>query len=108
MNLTCDAICSNFMAKTDCGPTIDPMFAVYLLDAAYSSGINAAHIQQTTGIQNLRVFDYLNTHVAIAPLREQERIAAYLNASCAAIDAAVAAKRRQLETLDVVYLRLPR
>ena len=103
-NLTFDAICSNFMAKTDCGPTIDPLFIVYLLDAAYSSGVNNAHIQQTTGIQNLRVFDYLNTHVAIPPLREQQRIAAYLDASCAAIDAAVAAKRCQLETLDALAL----
>jgi type I restriction enzyme S subunit len=34
------------------------------------------------------------------PLPEQQRIAAYLDASCAAIDAAVSAKRRQLETLD--------
>ena len=33
---------------------------------------------------------------------EQQRIAAYLDASCAAIDAAVAAKRRQLETLDAL------
>jgi type I restriction enzyme S subunit len=33
---------------------------------------------------------------------EQERIAAYLDASCAAIDAAAAAKRRQLEALDSV------
>jgi type I restriction enzyme S subunit len=33
---------------------------------------------------------------------EQERIVAYLNASCAAIDAAVAAKRRQLEALDAL------
>lgn len=33
---------------------------------------------------------------------EQQRIAAYLDASCSAIDAAVAAKRRQLETLDAV------
>ena len=30
------------------------------------------------------------------PCSEQERIAAYLDASCAAIDAAVAAKRRQI------------
>jgi type I restriction enzyme S subunit len=38
---------------------------------------------------------------AMPPTREeQKRIAAYLDASCAAIDAAVAAKRRQLETLD--------
>ena len=33
------------------------------------------------------------------PSAEQRRIAAYLDASCAAIDAAMAAKRRQLETL---------
>ncbi len=35
-------------------------------------------------------------------LPEQQRIAAYLDASCAAIDEAVAAKRRQLDTLDAV------
>jgi len=99
-NLTFDVICSNFMAKTDCGPTINPGFVAYLLDAAYSSGINTAHIQQTTGIQNLRVSDYLNTHVAIPPPPEQQHIAAYLDASCAAIDAAVVAKRRQIKTLN--------
>ncbi len=39
-------------------------------------------------------------YAALPPLVEQRRIAAYLDASCAAIDAAVAAKRRQLETLE--------
>ena len=38
--------------------------------------------------------------VPVPPLPEQERIVAYLDASCAAIDAAVAAKRRQIETLE--------
>jgi type I restriction enzyme, S subunit len=39
----------------------------------------------------------------VPPTRqEQQRIAAYLDASCAAIEAAVAAKRRQLETLDAM------
>jgi type I restriction enzyme S subunit len=33
---------------------------------------------------------------------EQERIVAYLDVSCAAIDAAMAAKRRQIETLDAL------
>lgn len=37
-----------------------------------------------------------------APPSDQERIAAYLDASCAALDAAVAAKRHQLETLDAL------
>jgi type I restriction enzyme, S subunit len=38
----------------------------------------------------------------LPPRSEQQRIAAYLDASCAAIDAAVAAKRRQIETLDTL------
>jgi type I restriction enzyme S subunit len=37
-----------------------------------------------------------------APFFEQKRIAAFLDASCAAIDAAVAAKRRQIQTLAVL------
>jgi len=41
-------------------------------------------------------------NLPLPPLLEQERIAAYLDASCAAIDAAVAAKRQQLETLDLL------
>lgn len=36
------------------------------------------------------------------PLPEQQNIATYLDASCAAIDAAVTAKRRQLDTLDAL------
>jgi type I restriction enzyme, S subunit len=41
-------------------------------------------------------------YAAIPPLPEQQRIAAYLDASCAAIDAAITAKRRQLDTLDAL------
>jgi type I restriction enzyme S subunit len=41
-------------------------------------------------------------NLPLPPLPEQQRIAAYLDASCAAIDAAVAAKRGQLETLDAL------
>ncbi len=46
--------------------------------------------------------DFGSFSMPLPPLPEQERIAAYLDASCAAIDAAVAAKRRQLETLDAL------
>ncbi len=46
--------------------------------------------------------DFDSFAVPLPPLSEQRRIAAYLDASCAAIDAAVAAKRRQLETLDAL------
>lgn len=41
-------------------------------------------------------------YAPLPPRPEQQRIADYLDASCAAIDAAVAAKRRQIETLTLV------
>ena len=41
-------------------------------------------------------------NIPLPPIVKQERIAAFLDASCVAIDAAVAAKRRQLETLEAV------
>ena len=46
--------------------------------------------------------DFQSFSVALPPVSEQQRIAAYLDSSCVAIDAAVAAKRGQLETLDAV------
>lgn len=46
--------------------------------------------------------DFGSFAVPLPTLPEQQRIAAYLDASCAAIDAAVVAKRRQLETLDAL------
>ena len=46
--------------------------------------------------------DFNSLDVPLPPLLEQGRIAAYLDASCAAIDAAVAAKRQQIKTLDGV------
>jgi type I restriction enzyme S subunit len=41
-----------------------------------------------------------DTRLLLPSLPEQQRIAAYLDTSCAAIDMAIAAKRRQLDTLD--------
>ncbi len=87
------------MTKITCGPTIVPAYLAYLLDAAYATGINIPHIQQTTGIQNLRVTDYLNTKVAIPPRPEQEQIVQILEESCEAIDSAVKAKQRQIISL---------
>lgn len=43
-----------------------------------------------------------DTRLLLPPLAEQGRIAAYLDQTCAVIDGAVDAKRRQLETLDAL------
>jgi hypothetical protein len=57
-------------------------------------------------IQNIGADKYAYLPVCFPPLPEQQRIAAYLDASCTAIEAAVAAKRRQLETLDALRMSL--
>lgn len=43
-----------------------------------------------------------DTRLFLPPIPEQKRIAAYLDASCSALDAAVTAKRQQVETLEAL------
>jgi len=81
--------------------TVNYKFLTYCLsapwgqDQIFSSFTGASR-------QGLGQRDLGEIQVPLPPLPEQQRIAAYLDASCAAIDAAVAAKRRQLETLDAL------
>jgi type I restriction enzyme S subunit len=56
----------------------------------------------TTGLINLSAKSIGVGIFALPLLPEQQLIVAYLDASCATIDAAVAAKRLQLETFDVL------
>ena len=53
-------------------------------------------------IQNIGADKYSYLPIPLPPLPEQHRIATYLDASCAAIDAAIVAKRRQIETLGAL------
>jgi type I restriction enzyme, S subunit len=52
----------------------------------------------------LSQYAFRAARIPLPALPEQKQIAAYLDASCAAIDAAVATKRRQIETLDALVL----
>jgi type I restriction enzyme S subunit len=72
------------------------LYAPWGQDQIFSSFTGASR-------QGLGQRDLGEIQVPVPPLPEQERIAAYLDASCAAIDAAVTAKRRQLETLDAIH-----
>jgi type I restriction enzyme S subunit len=78
---------------------LDYRFLAYCLsapwgqDQVFSSFTGASR-------QGLSQRDLGAIQVPLPPLPEQQRIAAYLDGSCAAIDAAVTAKRRQLGTLD--------
>ena len=72
--------------------TVNPVYRAYAAD----NMIGAAG-QKRVSSRFLK-----DTRLFLPPLPEQRRIATYLEASCAAVDAAVAAKRCQLEALDAL------
>jgi len=80
---------------------LDYKFLTYCLSAPWGQD---QILSSFTGAsrQGLGQRDLGEIQVPLPMLIEQQRIAAYLDASCAAIDAAVTAKRRQLETLDAL------
>ena len=80
---------------------LTPEFLTYFTrSSAYDAWKDSIFTQAT--IQNIGADKYARLPICLPPLPEQQRIATYLDASCAAIDAAVAAKRRQLETLEAL------
>jgi type I restriction enzyme, S subunit len=71
------------------------LFAPWGQDQIFSSFTGASR-------QGLGQRDLGEIQIPSPPVSEQKRIVAYLDASCAAIDSAVAVKRHQLEKLDAV------
>ncbi len=76
-----------------------PSFLAYLTSSKLARDYFEATGKRTTNLASTNSTKVGELPVPLPPLPEQQRIAAYLDASCAAIDAAVSAKRRQLETL---------
>ena len=80
---------------------LDPKFAYYsLISEAGKQYFEAT--AKGVGYPAVDDKDFCSFPVPLPPLPEQERIAAYLDASCATIDATVDIKRRQIETLDAL------
>jgi len=95
-------VCSTgFNVVQPCEAKLLPKFAYYAL----ISEAGRQYFEATAkgvGYPAVDDKDFNSFSVPLPPLPEQQRIAAYLDASCAAIDAAAAAKRGQLETLDAL------
>jgi type I restriction enzyme, S subunit len=79
---------------------IDAVFLYYATFNPVYRAYAAENMVGAAGQKRVSTRFVKDTRLFLPQLPEQQRIAAYLDASCAAIDAAVAAKRRQLETLD--------
>jgi type I restriction enzyme S subunit len=77
---------------------IKPEFLYYYTKSpAYETWKDFIFTQAT--IQNIGADKYAYMPICVPPLFEQERIATFLDASCAVLNAVVAAKRRQIETI---------
>jgi len=81
----------------------DKRFVTYLVGSAvFAEYMTCFQTSVTNSHRRINPNDLWQARIPLPPLPEQQRIAAYLDASCTAIDAAVVAKQRQIETLDGV------
>ena len=97
-----DFVCSTGFNVVEPNRTrLSPKFVYYLL---ISEEARQYFESVATGVGYPAVGDkeFSTINIPIPPFSEQRDIVAYLDASCAAIDAAVTVKRSQLETLDAL------
>lgn len=85
-------------------PRLASVNGSYLAWLHASKSFRAQYEAKAVGVTRFGLSQYAfrAACIPLPPLPEQQRIAAYLDACCAAIDAAVAAKRQQLQTLDAL------
>jgi len=93
------AVCSNFVAKVELAPGMNPSYWRYVHAAAYAVRLTIGSINQTSGIQNLDQDRYFNERAAFPPSDEQAAIATFLDREIAKIDALVAEQRNLIELL---------
>lgn len=84
------------------GSKVDGQFLYYATFNPVYRAYAAENMVGAAGQKRVSSRFLKDTRLCLPPFPEQQRIAAYLDASCAAIDAAVDAKRQQIETLDEV------
>ena len=92
--------CSNFIQKLSPSQKYCSSFLCYLFSSMYTKKVNGLFYNQTTGIQNLKIKEYLNQTVFLPPLDEQTAIANYLDTITAKIDAAIAQQQKMIDLLN--------
>ncbi len=75
-------------------------YIAYYLKALYYNCNMRDFFTQTTGLQNLNLFKYLNIKIAMSNKYEQQRIADFLDRECERIDGLKADIEAQIETLE--------
>lgn len=78
---------ANFVDRLRFKKTVLPRYALYVLYAMYSGGINTKHIKQNTGIQNLDIKHYLKETVPIPSIQDQLSIIKHAQVRLSKLDA---------------------
>lgn len=90
---------TNFIHSVSVKDGYSSNYLYYYFFNLYALKINMLFFNQTTGLQNLKVGDYLSQTIFLPSLAEQEAIAAYLDARCADIDKVVATQEKRIALL---------
>lgn len=98
-NYTGRATYTNFIHSITLNTYVNSRFFLYYFNMLYSNKINLLFFNQTTGLQNLQVGDYLSQSIYLPPFSEQKDIADYLDKKCAEIDGLKAKLVKKRETL---------
>lgn len=77
---------TNFIHGITLKDNIDNRYMLFYFNMLYSNKINLLFFNQTTGLQNLQVNDYLSQYIKLPPISEQKEIADYLDKKCGEID----------------------
>lgn len=94
------ATCSNFVHFVTVDESHNSDFLYYYFYAMYANKENLLYFNQTTGIQNLKVGEYLGQSIFIPTFEEQEAIASYLDEKCGKINGAIDVQKKKINLLN--------
>jgi len=96
--------CSNFISILRPSQHVEAKFLYYSLCNLYEKGVVKNYQQQTTGIINLQLGEYLRESIYLPPLPEQKKIAEILSG----IDKDICIHQQKAEDLDILLRELLR
>lgn len=99
-NYASAATCSNFMHFVTVKNANSDNFLFYYFYAMYANKINMLFFNQTTGIQNLKIAEYLGQIIYLPPLTDQQIITTYLDKRCSEIDKVISVQQKRIVLLQ--------
>lgn len=94
------AVYANFMAKISLNDKADSGYVRYLCSNIYNKRIHMDSVNQTTGIQNLDTERYFSRVIAIPHIKEQKKIANFLDEKSSQFDLIISKKEKLIERLE--------